>query len=110
MSDQNKGNVNGGDNGGKNPKKGFLQNLKQLPKRAWVWLTTSKAGNVTLGLTTAGAAAFGMKTAYDKGFKNGAASVTPTTVYIQAGVDDDEEDDIQEPEEDEPESVEETAE
>ena len=106
------GNQNNGGNGngvtGSEKQNGFFSKVKKAAKNVYVRVTTSKAGKfIGLGVV-AGLGALGAKKAYDEGFKKGAASVTPTTVYITAGVDDDDDEVEQEPEEEQP--VEETAE
>lgn len=106
MGNQNNGGNNVGATGSEKKRNGFFGKVKKAAKSAYVWLTTSKLGNAVVIGTGAAIGAVCTKKAYDNGFKKGVASVTPTTVYITAGVDDDAEEE-QEPEE---ESVEETAE
>lgn len=107
MSNQGNNGVNNGANGGsQKQKKGLGAWVKEKAKKAYVWMTTSKAGRIISGGGIVGLGALGAKMAYDSGFKKGAASVTPTTVYITSGVNEDED---QEPAEEEP-AVEETAE
>ena len=107
MGNQNNGGNGNGVTGSEKQKKGFFGWAKEKAKGVYVWVTTSKAGKVIgLGALT-GLGALGAKKAYDIGFQKGAASVTPTTVYITAGVDDDDDEVEQEPEE---EVTEETAE
>lgn len=107
MSNQENNGVNTGANGGSGTKqkKGF----GTWVKKAYVWVTTSKAGRIIGSGTVVGLSALGAKMAYDLGFKKGAASVTPTTVYITAGAEEEPENEDQNPEEEEP-VVEETAE
>lgn len=109
MSNQENNGVNTGANGGsgKKQKKGFGTWVKETAKKAYVWVTTSKAGRIIGSGTVVGLSALGAKMAYDSGFKKGAASVTPTTVYITAGAEEDPENEDQEPVEEEP-AVEET--
>lgn len=101
MGNQNNGGNNVGATGSeKKQKNGFFGWVKGKAKSVYVWATTSKAGKVLSGGAVLGLGALGAKKAYDIGFQKGAASVTPTTVYITAGVDDDSEDEEeQEPEE-----------
>ena len=109
MSNQGNNGVNNGANGGsQKQKKGLGAWVKEKAKKAYVWVTTSKAGRIIGSGTVVGLSALGAKMAYDNGFKKGVASVTPTTVYITSGVEDPE-DETQEPAEEEP-AVEETAE
>lgn len=108
MSNQDNNGVNNGANGGsQKQKKGLGAWVKEKAKKAYVWVTTSKAGRIIGGGTVVGLSALGAKMAYDNGFKKGAASVTPTTVYITAGVEENPENEDQEPVEEEP-AVEET--
>lgn len=102
MSNQENNGVNNGANGGgQKQKKTIGAWVKEKAKKAYVWVTTSKAGRIIGGGTVVGLSALGAKMAYDNGFKKGAASVTPTTVYITAGVEEDPEDEDQEPVEEE---------
>lgn len=111
MSNQDNNGVNNGANGGgQKQKKTIGAWVKEKAKKAYVWVTTSKAGRIIGGGTVVGLSALGAKMAYDNGFKKGAASVTPTTVYITAGVEEDPEDEDQEPVEEEPVVEETTAE
>ena len=111
MSNQDNNGVNNGANGGsQKQKKSIGAWVKEKAKKAYVWVTTSKAGRIIGGGGIIGLSALGAKMAYDNGFKKGAASVTPTTVYITAGVEEDPEDEDQEPVEEEPVVEETTAE
>jgi len=110
----NQGNNNGVNNNGANggsqkQKKTIGAWVKEKAKDAYVWVTTSKAGRIISGGGLIGLSALGAKMAYDSGFKKGAASVTPTTVYITSGGDPEDNEETQEPVEEEP-TVEETAE
>ena len=109
MSNQENNGVNNGANGGSQKQKKTIGAwVKEKAKKAYVWVTTSKAGRIIGSGTVVGLSALGAKMAYDNGFKKGAASVTPTTVYITSGVNEDPEDEeTQEPVEEEP-AVEET--
>lgn len=110
MSNQGNNGVNNGANGGSQKQKKTISAwVKEKAKKAYVWMTTSKAGRIISGGGIVGLSALGAKMAYDNGFKKGAASVTPTTVYITSGVEEDPENEDQEPTEEEP-AVEETAE
>lgn len=103
MSNQENNGVNntGANGSGQKQKKTIGAWVKEKAKKAYVWVTTSKAGRIIGGGTVVGLSALGAKMAYDNGFKKGAASVTPTTVYITAGVEEDPENEDQEPVEEE---------